>query len=710
MADSSYEKGLTELSKMKVADLRIELKQRGLSSVGNKNELVERLQLAIQGDSALSLDETTEEILDEDEVLGDEEIEELSSKPDSQVLPEKRKLSVESNNTNAKKIVLNRKPVLEEIKNDQVEKNENKTVKESDDAPPEKKIIKLSELSTKERLEMRAKKFGMPLTEAAKKEARLARFNINNQNNKSAASIKTPVNTTYETLKKRGERFGTSVSSVMEKAELAERLEKRKARFGEVQPNESKVSYNKVKICIDMELFKLLIYVVSSLYALSSNVYCDETDAFDDVTPPIHELKNIHHFFYKSEEKDLSSLAMQAKRSDQSALAQSCSCKELDEQNTQGAVFYKRLIAILLSNLAMQKVDDKLIGTINVEASLSQLEYLKNFINGQGSIREVDRILDNVIKQQSDYSMCYHMAEISHYCHLLLKYLMNYLLIMKDHWDITIIFLIIVFSFMMLMRRQRWSGGLIMFLLIEIIFIISFFITWWRLIQEAEIKLMAAQAQFAEMPIACQPHKMGLWHKIYASIFASNECEKYYESIMTNPRLQVTPAYALTYFLSTVIFQPFSYFGLVMSEFIDNATSKLNFVSKTTITFVLFLTFCICIILLPFSLIGGSINFGVGPFFKFGIKGKENNSNKKQERIERIYEVTSPKKRLNDSEMMEQITWEQQDKDPAGGDAGIGIHHPSEKHIKCKCKNKNVDESIKCKKREERDDTIVNDC
>lgn len=82
--------------------------------------------------------------------LQDEEIEELANKPDSQVLPEKRKLSMESNNTNAKKIVLNRKPVLEEIKNDQVEKNENKNVKEPVTAPPEKKIIKLSELSTKE--------------------------------------------------------------------------------------------------------------------------------------------------------------------------------------------------------------------------------------------------------------------------------------------------------------------------------------------------------------------------------------------------------------------------------------------------------------------------------------------------------------------------------------------------------------------------------
>lgn len=69
------------------------------------------------------------------------------------MLPEKRKLSVESNNTNAKKIVLNRKPVLEEIKNDQVEKNENINIKESDSASPEKKIIKLSELSTKEVIE-----------------------------------------------------------------------------------------------------------------------------------------------------------------------------------------------------------------------------------------------------------------------------------------------------------------------------------------------------------------------------------------------------------------------------------------------------------------------------------------------------------------------------------------------------------------------------
>lgn len=246
MADSSYEKGLTELSKMKIANLKVELKQRGLPTTGNKNQLVERLQLAIHGDNALSLDETAEEILDEDAVLGDEEIEELSSKPDSQEISEKRKLSVESNVGNTKKIVLNRKPVIEDVKLDEAEKHETDT-KSSENISPEKKIIKLSELGTKERLEMRAKKFGLPLSEAAKKEARSARFSVNNQNNKSAASVKTPVHTTYEVLKKRAERFGMSVSSLMDKAELEARIEKRKARFGEVKPTE-KVFPNKVKI------------------------------------------------------------------------------------------------------------------------------------------------------------------------------------------------------------------------------------------------------------------------------------------------------------------------------------------------------------------------------------------------------------------------------------------------------------------------------
>ncbi|XP_071582800.1 uncharacterized protein [Temnothorax nylanderi] len=450
-----------------------------------------------------------------------------------------------------------------------------------------------------------------------------------------------------------------------------------------------------------MHVLQLSIYIVFHLCVLFLNVHCQEADTFDDVTPDLAtpELRNIHSFFYMSSEEDLSNLAAETRKNEQSlsnAMTQPCSCRELDERNTQEAIFYKRLIAILLSNLAIQRIDDGLIGTLNIEASSSQFEYLQNFVNGQGSIREVDRILNNAIKR-SAYSACHYMAEASYYFNLFTskasEYLMHYLLLMNEHWDITIIAFTLIASFIIL-RRQRWSRGLLIFLMIDVIFVISFFITWWRLIQEAEIKLMAAQAQFAEMPIACQPHKMSLWDKMWEKIalFSStNDCEKYYETIMTNPRLQVTPAFALTYFVTTTIFQPLSYFGLVMSEFIDNATSRLNFFYKFPVVIALFLSFCVCIILIPFSWIGGSINFGFGPFFKFGIKGRQN-SNEKKERIERIYEETSPKMRLKDSEKMKQIT-SGQDNDPAGGDTGTDIQ-PREKRKKYKCENKSGDGDV----------------
>ncbi|XP_011156525.1 uncharacterized protein LOC105193675 [Solenopsis invicta] len=449
-----------------------------------------------------------------------------------------------------------------------------------------------------------------------------------------------------------------------------------------------------------MHVSRMSIYIVFYVCAFL-NVYCEEADTFDDVTLPTPELQKIHSFFYMSADEDLPSL--EEKKNEQSlTIAQPCKSRELDERNTQEAIFYKRLITILLSNLAVQRIDDRLVGTINIEASSSQFEYLQNFVNGQGSIREADRILNNAIKQ-SEYSACHYMAEVSHYFNLFMDkasdYLIYYLSFMKEHWDITIIFFTVISSFIIL-RRQRWSRRLLIFIMIDVIFVISFFLTWWRLIKETEIKLMAAQSQFAEMPIACQPHKMSFLDKWLASIFPTNDCEKYYETIMTNPRLQVTPAYALTHFLSVTIFQPFSYFGLVISEFVDNATGKLSWWYRSFIVTALFLSICVCIILIPFSWIGGSINFGIGPFFRFGLKGRKNS--KKEERIERVHEDTTSKKKLKDSEKPKQITLGR-DNDLAGGDA-TETKHLIVKYKKCKCKYKNGDGDVECEKEEDRKD------
>lgn len=56
-----------DFSKLKVADLKKELKNRGLSTVGNKNELQERLQLAALESSVL--DPNVSDLLDEDVLI-----------------------------------------------------------------------------------------------------------------------------------------------------------------------------------------------------------------------------------------------------------------------------------------------------------------------------------------------------------------------------------------------------------------------------------------------------------------------------------------------------------------------------------------------------------------------------------------------------------------------------------------------------------------
>lgn len=252
MADST----VIDFSKMKVIELRKELKSRGLALTGDKSELIARLQ------SAVSL-EHTDINLDSDEIDSDGVLEDEDDKRHSEIILDeavnineelvladpsptkeqptgkpqrilKRKITnsfpketkdtqdtQNSENKEAKKLVLNRAPSFTSTQTDAKPTLETET---------ESKVKIISDIDdTSSKLELRAKRFGLPvkMTETERKEARKIRFGQGSTTTNTASSLAD----NYEKLKKRAERFGQSVSKIMTDLENREKLEKRKEKF-----------------------------------------------------------------------------------------------------------------------------------------------------------------------------------------------------------------------------------------------------------------------------------------------------------------------------------------------------------------------------------------------------------------------------------------------------------------------------------------------
>jgi SAP domain-containing ribonucleoprotein len=176
-----------------------------LNATGNKNELVERLQAALKSNeraSNESVDDLDEDLLNEDDDdVHLETTESVISDIDTALndtLPgkgEKRKNDEDETKEDkdkvppsTKKVVLNRNTPL--IMDKRISTESKDSSEKSNGSTEEKKVIKLSGLSAKERLEMRAKKFDVTLSNEAKKVARAERFG---DSGNSSSAIQTKV-------------------------------------------------------------------------------------------------------------------------------------------------------------------------------------------------------------------------------------------------------------------------------------------------------------------------------------------------------------------------------------------------------------------------------------------------------------------------------------------------------------------------------------
>jgi len=277
MADESLDEVSTlDISKLKVPDLKKELKSRGLSTTGNKNELIERLQAAmksIEGATTDCIDDIEEDLLndDDDEHMDEQESlinDDLDSALDDLPKAPKRKSEEKSEVSSGppKKVILKRNTsetlaAMAKASKPEEKPLESKVTEEKEDGKggsEEKKVVKLSELSAKERLEMRAKKFGViEFSDDAKKVARAERFGAIATNKTShSGSIGKEANANIDVLKQRAARFGGSVSSVMSDLEKKDKMEKRKERFGGAEVNGKTSTEAEAAKIARMERFK----------------------------------------------------------------------------------------------------------------------------------------------------------------------------------------------------------------------------------------------------------------------------------------------------------------------------------------------------------------------------------------------------------------------------------------------------------------------
>ncbi|XP_069969502.1 SAP domain-containing ribonucleoprotein isoform X7 [Penaeus vannamei] len=247
----------SQISKMKVADLKKELKARGLPVTGNKNELVERLQEALEADGNVPLGtvDGEDEEFDEEEILGGDDMDtvdigKLTPQEEAAALgvnisvrdvstmleqPEKKKISLKRSEPPVPTAPTTPPPTEASKENTSPESQS----EGQEDGVPSKKLIRLSSTENKTQIEARAERFGIPLNEEARKQARAERFAGNSTTttvNKKPAKLSMETGgTDIEKLKARAKRFGEVTSKSLTKvtcnvSEL-EKMKQRQERF-----------------------------------------------------------------------------------------------------------------------------------------------------------------------------------------------------------------------------------------------------------------------------------------------------------------------------------------------------------------------------------------------------------------------------------------------------------------------------------------------
>jgi hypothetical protein len=65
------------------------------------------------------------------------------------------------------------------------------------------------------------------------------------------------------------------------------------------------------------------------------------------------------------------------------------------------------------------------------------------------------------------------------------------------------------------------------------------------------------------------------WYERFLNFFSQNDCQKYYEAVMMDPALEVTPTLVLSDMISSFLLHPCGKLGSAVADFSNNILGKL---------------------------------------------------------------------------------------------------------------------------------------
>ncbi|KDR08047.1 Chloride channel CLIC-like protein 1 [Zootermopsis nevadensis] len=279
----------------------------------------------------------------------------------------------------------------------------------------------------------------------------------------------------------------------------------------------------------------------------------------------------------------------------------------------QNKVYMKRFINILLR---VSKLNEDMPQNLDIHLHITvtpkQLEILQKFSKGSNdvSLPQLDHVLSSALMSSSSNIFLEEYIPWS----VVTDYIQSREMLMA-----VVLGCLPMFFIWKVMNGHSFKRIMIMFLASS--FIISFSVTYCRIYKLAEIKQYAMMKKNPDIPVDCRPPSEPSWMDYFMpkSTLQSEVCREYYEAVMLDPFLEVTPAVVLSEMTAGFFLHPSGMLGSAIANFSKGILENLPFgtnwlvlIGSSFLIIVIIFATCGGVIKLPFYM-GGLVLSGQRP-------------------------------------------------------------------------------------------------